>query len=130
MAKKKKHSSKNQLAGNHPKKHSMRTSPSSTGKISLLPCPDEVDLHLDSDFIRLHRIDAAQALLLQLEEAEKSIDAAVAAGKLELRLIHGIGKGKLKEEVHKLLKKHPLVCSFENDYSPKYGWGSTLVKFY
>ena len=60
---------------------------------------------------------------------EKAIDNALAQGKWEMRIIHGNGKGKLKSEVHKLLSKHPCVKSFENKYSPSYGWGSTVVYF-
>ncbi|MCS6819870.1 MAG: Smr/MutS family protein [Chitinophagales bacterium] len=92
--------------------------------------PDTVDLHFEVTCKSKDTPDATEILLLQLQEVEKCIDAAVAAGKTELRIVHGIGKGKLKEEIHKMLKKHPLVCSFENDYSPRYGWGSTIIRFF
>ncbi|HRN93688.1 MAG: Smr/MutS family protein [Chitinophagales bacterium] len=91
---------------------------------------DVVDLHLSQSDVKGYKIDATGALMLQLEQVERSIDAAVAARKMELRVVHGFGKGTLKEEIHKMLRKHPLVKSFENDYLPSYGWGSTLIKFY
>ena len=91
---------------------------------------DVVDLHIEQSAVKYKKIDATEALILQLEQVEKSIDAAIASGKMEIRVIHGLGKGKLKEEIHKMLRKHPHVCSFENDYTPSYGWGSTLIKFY
>ncbi|HWB63725.1 MAG TPA: Smr/MutS family protein, partial [Chitinophagales bacterium] len=60
-------------------------------------------------------------------EFEKALDKAIASGRLEFRVIHGYGKGKLKEEIHKILKKHPHVRSFENSYHSRYGYGSTLI---
>jgi len=86
-----------------------------------------VDLHLEVSFTRQNRMDATAALLHQLDFAEKKIDEAVAAGKQEIRLIHGLGKGTLRKELHKMLGKHPMVSSFDNDYHGQYGYGSTLV---
>ncbi len=89
---------------------------------------DVVDLHLDKTVTSKYSIDSTEALFLQMQQVEKSLDAAIAAGKFELRIVHGIGKGKLKSEIHKMLAKHADVVSFENDYHPRFGWGSTLVK--
>jgi len=91
---------------------------------------DVVDLHLEKEATSKHKIDATEALFLQLEQVERSIDAAVASRKMEIRVIHGIGKGKLKAEIHKMLAKHPQVVSFENDHHIRYGWGSTLIKLF
>jgi len=89
---------------------------------------DVVDLHLDEPTANHHNIDPTEALFLQLQHAEKCLDAAIAARKTEFRIVHGIGSGKLKTEIHKMLSKHPHVVSFENAYHSRYGWGSTLVK--
>lgn len=102
----------------------------SNGSKNFFGIADVVDLHLEQSAVKENRIDATEALMLQLEQVEKSIDSAIASGKFELRVIHGLGKGKLRDEIHKMLRKHPQVVSFENDYSPTYGWGSTLIKFY
>jgi dsDNA-specific endonuclease/ATPase MutS2 len=87
-----------------------------------------VDLHLEASFTTRNSMDATAALLHQLDFAERKIDEAVTAGKQEIRLIHGLGKGTLKKELHKMLAKHPMVSSFENDYHGQYGFGSTLVQ--
>lgn len=89
-----------------------------------------VDLHLDHLQAGNHKIPPQDALFIQLQECEKAIDRAIAAGKLELRVIHGLGKGKLKEAIHQLLDKHPQVKSYENSYHSKYGYGSTVIYFY
>ncbi len=88
-----------------------------------------VDLHLEKTRMG-DKIPTQDALFHQLDEFEKALDKAIAAGKLELRVVHGLGKGKLKEEIHKLLAKHPQVKTFSSEYSMRYGYGSTLISFY
>ena len=44
-------------------------------------------------------------------------------------IIHGVGKGKLKQEIHDLLKVKPGVKRFINQYSDFYGYGATEVFF-
>jgi len=47
-------------------------------------------------------------------------------GILEVKVIHGKGKGVLLRTVHALLEKHPLVAGFKRD-SEGSGWGATSV---
>ena len=89
---------------------------------------DMIDLHFESK--QKGHIAPQDVLFHQLDEFEKALDKAIAAGKLEFRVIHGLGKGKLKQEIHKLLDKHPQVKSYENNYHSKYGYGSTIIYFY
>jgi DNA-nicking Smr family endonuclease len=44
-----------------------------------------------------------------------------------LRIIHGKGKGILKQSVHAFLKKNPNVARFADAPSDAGGWGATLV---
>lgn len=89
---------------------------------------DSIDLHFESK--HKGHIAPQDVLFHQLDEFEKALDNAIAAGKLEFRVVHGLGKGKLKQEIHKLLDKHPQVKSYENTYHSQYGYGSTIVYFY
>lgn len=48
-------------------------------------------------------------------------------GILNVRIIHGKGKGVMRRTVHALLERHPLVLDFRLD-SGSSGWGATLVR--
>ena len=47
-------------------------------------------------------------------------------GIVEVKIIHGKGKGVLRRTVEAVLKRHPLVLSFKHDSGPS-GWGATIV---
>ena len=83
-----------------------------------------LDLHIDPKNT-LHPF--THILLDQLKLAEEFIDKALVLNLSEVVLIHGIGDGVLKKELHNLLKNHKMVISFHNIYSPKYGYGATFV---
>ncbi len=46
---------------------------------------------------------------------------------LTVRIIHGKGTGTLRETVHALLRRSPLVASFRLGDETSGGWGATLV---
>jgi DNA-nicking Smr family endonuclease len=45
---------------------------------------------------------------------------------LEVKIIHGKGKGVLRSVVESVLQRHPLVLSFTQDRGPS-SWGATIV---
>lgn len=51
----------------------------------------------------------------------------VACGRYEVRVIHGKGTGTLRETVHTLLRRSPLVQSFRSGDEFTGSWGATLV---
>jgi len=57
---------------------------------------------------------------------EEYLRACHEKGILEVKVIHGKGKGVLLRTVHALLEKHPLVQGFKMD-SEGSGWGATIV---
>ena len=54
--------------------------------------------------------------------------ACIDEGIYSVRIIHGKGRGILKDHVRRLLKKHPMVVSFGNPPLEAGGWGATLVE--
>jgi len=51
-------------------------------------------------------------------------------GILNVRIIHGKGRGIQKARVHSLLARNPLVRAFKVAPEDAGGWGATLVKLF
>ena len=85
------------------------------GKPVPLEITGELDLHT------FHPSDLAPLL-------QDYIDACRERGILSLRIVHGKGRGVLRERVHALLKKNPRVSSFRLAGPEAGGWGATLVE--
>jgi len=63
-----------------------------------------------------------------LEMLERYIEKAYMTGLPFVRIIHGKGTGKLRQEVRAALKEHPHVFSFEEGGDKEGGAGVTVAK--
>ena len=88
-----------------------------------------VDLHAEALGLDERRLKAGEILQLQLREAQKAIDLAMATHQHELILIHGVGKGTLKQELHRMLDQTKGGVGYVFDYDSRYGYGATRVIF-
>ncbi len=70
-----------------------------------------------------------EILTLQLQTLEKYLDLAVAHHQPSMIIIHGLGTGKLRDEIHEILRLRRDVKNFFNRYHPAYGYGATEVYF-
>ena len=86
----------------------------------------ELDLHIEKLGVQFKGKSNGQIVQIQLDAARDFIDKSIISGKRELVLVHGVGNGTLKKEVHKLLKSYYGI-KFEQGDSRKYGEGATLV---
>ena len=59
---------------------------------------------------------------------ESYIEAAVDEGLLEVRLIHGRGKGVQRSRVQALLARHPMVEAYGDAPAYQGGWGATVAR--
>ena len=59
---------------------------------------------------------------------ESYLEEAVAAGFVEVRLIHGRGIGVQREIIRSLLSRHPAVVDFRDAPPQRGGWGATVVR--
>jgi hypothetical protein len=88
-----------------------------------------VDLHIEKITDEWKHLSNFEIITLQLKEFEKWYDLAVAHRQPSLIIIHGIGKGKLKDEIHDILKTKKEVKTFVNQYEPRFGYGATEIFF-
>lgn len=91
--------------------------------------PQAIDLHLDRLTDNPDEVLEQDYLGFKMESLERYINNALRLGVPEVFVIHGVGKGFLKNEVHKFLAKHPHVDRFINEFFKKYGFGATKVIF-
>lgn len=88
----------------------------------------EIDLHFEKLVKNAKDFLPNEILPAQLDHAEKFLLRAEEMGLSEVYLIHGVGNGRLREALHRMLKKRPRVADFKNELHPKYGAGATWVK--
>ena len=88
-----------------------------------------VDLHIEKLVDRFNHLTNAEILQIQLSEFEKWLELAQLNHIPSMIFIHGVGKGKLKQEIHDLLKVKSGIKSFVNQYNEFYGYGATEVFF-
>ena len=88
-----------------------------------------IDLHIEKIMDSHSHLSNAEILHFQLQEFEKWFELAKLNQLPSMIFIHGVGKGKLKQEIHDFLKVKSNVKSFINQYSDFYGYGATEVFF-
>ena len=86
----------------------------------------EIDLHIEKLGVKVKGKSNAQIVQIQLDVAKDFIDKSILAGKREVVLVHGVGNGTLKKEVHKFLKSYYGI-KYEQADARSYGEGGTLV---
>lgn len=104
--------------------------PASSARQHLEPAKYELDLHIEKLSTEHNRLSNFEKLGLQLQTMEKYLDLAVAHRQASMIVIHGVGTGKLRDEIHEILRLRSDVKSFVNRYHPAYGYGATEVFFH
>ncbi|MDE3249857.1 MAG: Smr/MutS family protein [Bacteroidota bacterium] len=93
----------------------------------LAPARSVVDLHIEKITDNWEQLSNFEILTIQLREFEKFLELAFAHHQASVTFIHGVGTGKLRDELHDLLKQKKEVKYFVNQYHPSYGYGATEV---
>ncbi|HZP43198.1 MAG TPA: Smr/MutS family protein [Candidatus Binatia bacterium] len=78
------------------------------------------------DALDLHPFAPAEVLSV----VESYLEAAAAAGLVEVRVIHGRGKGVQRARVRSLLARHPLVAELREATPERGGAGATVVRLH
>lgn len=95
----------------------------------LEPAKSEIDLHIEKLTPDWEKMDNFEMLTLQLKTFDKYFDLALAHHLPSMIVIHGVGSGKLRDEIHEQLRLRKEVKSFMNRYHPAYGYGATEIYF-
>ncbi|MEM8524026.1 MAG: Smr/MutS family protein [Bacteroidota bacterium] len=89
----------------------------------------EIDLHIHELVDDPSAIEKRDIIKVQLRHFDDFLAKAIRLGRDRCFVIHGIGKGKLRNEIAQRLQHHPEVADFKNEYHPNYGWGATEIIF-
>lgn len=95
----------------------------------LEPARSVVDLHIEKLSDNWKHLSNYEILSLQLKTFEKFYQLSIAHHQPSLTIIHGVGEGVLRDEIHDKLRLKKEVKSFVNQYHPNYGYGATEIYF-
>ena len=88
-----------------------------------------IDLHIEELVANWKGLSNFEILSIQLNAFERQIELAIQHHQPTLTVIHGVGKGKLKEEIHQWLNGKPFIRSYSDQFDPFYGNGATTIHF-
>jgi hypothetical protein len=97
------------------------------GRANLPPARSVVDLHIEKLTDDWKGMSNYEILGLQLKTFETYYDLALAHRQPSLIVIHGVGEGKLRDEIHEILRLKREVKSFVNQYDARFGYGATEI---
>jgi hypothetical protein len=95
----------------------------------LPPARTIVDLHIEKLMDDWKGLTNAEILNIQLKEFDKWYDLAVAHHQSQFIVIHGVGMGRLRDEIHDALRLKKEVKTFVNQFHPSFGFGATEIFF-
>lgn len=87
----------------------------------------EIDLHLHELVDDERRLSDGEKLEYQLRYFERMLNTAIRTGKRKMIVIHGVGEGRLRDEVRKTLGYYDVV-RFHDANPRQYGYGATEVE--
>lgn len=89
------------------------------------------DIHAEEllDQVKLATMKPNEILDFQLQKAKNIVNKAIQFKLQEITIIHGVGNGRLKEELIKILKEEPMIDSFIDAEYNTFGYGATKIKF-
>ncbi|MEQ1676864.1 MAG: Smr/MutS family protein [Chitinophagaceae bacterium] len=101
----------------------------SKAKQHLEPARSMIDLHIERLTDNWQQMSNYEILSLQLKTFEKYYELALHHHLHSFIVVHGIGEGVLRDEIHDILRLKKDVKSFVNQYHPNYGFGATEIFF-
>ena len=95
----------------------------------LEPPRSVIDLHIEKLTDDWKHLSNYEIMGIQLKAFHKYYDLALAHLQPSLIVVHGVGTGKLRDEIHDILRLKKEVKSFVNQFHPSFGYGATEIFF-
>ncbi len=89
---------------------------------------DEIDLHIEALVEEGEAVPEDNILSIQLSAFQTALENAIASNLDHLTVIHGVGNGILRMEIHKRLSKRGDIAWFEDANKQKFGYGATYIQ--
>ncbi|HUW06586.1 MAG TPA: DUF2027 domain-containing protein [Williamwhitmania sp.] len=99
----------------------------STANKVVTPEMEEVDLHIEELVDDYSTLTSKEILDIQLARFTTSLEGAIKSKVKRIVFIHGVGNGKLKFELRKLLDTTYAKLRYQDASFKEYGYGATLV---
>jgi len=93
----------------------------------ILEFDPKIDLHIEALVEDPEDLPQERILPTQLQAFEQYMAKAHRLGVEKVFIIHGLGKGVLRNAIHKSLMNKSYVGNFKNEYHPSFGYGCTEV---
>ena len=93
------------------------------------PPQSVIDLHIEKITEQWKRMSSIEIFDAQLGTFNRYLESSIAHHQPKLTVIHGNGSGKLRDEIHQLLRARTEVKSFVNQFHPLFGYGATEIYF-
>ncbi|GEM_PF-3061574 len=88
-----------------------------------------IDLHIEKLVDDPSRVDANTAFLIQMKAFQQFMDKAIRLGVDKVYVIHGLGKGKLRNRVRGYAEDLDVVAEVKNEWDPRFGYGASEIRF-
>jgi hypothetical protein len=86
----------------------------------------EIDLHIEELMENYSGMSNAEIIQIQLKHFQNTLDKAINDRCRSLVVIHGVGNGRLKQEVRAIITSYKNLKMHDGSYS-KYGFGATEI---
>ena len=85
-----------------------------------------IDLHIEQILNSHGHLSNHEIVIHQLDYFKYHLDKKIEAGVTQISVVHGVGNGRLKEEVRYILDSYPRIEYMDEHYSGR-GMGATKV---
>jgi hypothetical protein len=92
------------------------------------PTIEEVDLHIELLLDKFNHLSSGEIVAIQIARFRTTLETAILHKTKKIVFIHGVGNGKLKHEIRKILDtEYRSKARYQDASFKEYGYGATMV---